>query len=1441
MARRRRYWLRASMRAAIVLALLAALLADLAVLPLPGANPETASAESQMTGPGTYVVSATKEGLVGSTTSSGHTIVPDDYFVSLPACTPKNCPGGPYWGQMTNCGSSCYVKVINLATGACRVEPVLDTGPWFRVDDWWNPTTDRYLNKLASNPQDLPQGYTGADAARDGLDVGYGKGSGGIGRSDTSATVGSRSAIDLADGTWDDIGLGGGSYISQLGVEMLWQSGASPSSSAAACGHPLDEKPGGSTLQISPVSGTVGTAITVSGSGYTSGESVRIYWNSTSTTPLATVTANDGSFSTTITVPETPRGSYQVIARGASSDKQESSPFTVAPSLSRTPTSGPAGTQVSVTVRGFGANEQVRLTWDSASGQVLGTATTNSLGTGTTTIVIPAASVGSHDYAGTGLTSGGRAYGAIYVTAGGPTPSPTGTITTTPSPTGAITMTPTRTPTGTASATATIPGGTGTAIVTGTGGGGVNCRTAPNTSAQVIVVLAEGATVTLNGTASNGWQPVICSGRQGYVSAQYLGNYSTPTPTATATASPTATRTATAVPTRTPTATATATATPTRTLAPTNTPTRTLVPTQPAPTATANPGQARVTGTGGAGVNCRTAPSTSGQVITTLAEGALVTLNGPASNGWQPVICGGRAGYVSAQYLTITTQPSTPAPTATPTRTTVPTSTPTRTPVATATATITRTPLPTNTPTRTTVPTNTPTRTTVPTSTPTRTTTAVPTTTPGSGQARVTGTNGDGVNCRTAPNTSAQVIVILAEGATVTLNGTASNGWQPVICNGRAGYVSSQYLTITVQPSTPTPTPTITPTVPAGTARVTGTGGLGVNCRTAPSTSGTVIVSLPEGATVTLNGTASGGWQPVTCGGRSGYVSAQYLTISGAAIGGALALPGTATPAQTEPSPASPVASKTVLPTATAAQTPEATASPETADSAAPPGSNPSFMGEPLPIARSLHSANSSTSEVAYDGDPSTAWQSTGDAPDQATITFDLGAAQELTGIRWMMGAPTGADAMTIQVSLDGQTWSDLATSANRQPGTWEGFATNDVAQYVQFVVTNPNGLATIGNIAEVEIWGTGEVVAPASPTSPPTETPEPTAAATPTATATLIPTEEPAATETSIPSEEPTAVPTVEPTATNEPTLDPTATVEPTPEVAFDPVPAWIGGTGGDGALLRQAPDPNGAILATLPEGSTLTMTGPAEGDWTPVNAQGMDGFVFSAFVVTTPPEPAATLAATEEPVIETPTSEDQSIETPVTPDESGSGDAAVAVDAPVTEEALPTEPPQPVTRTVSIPVAADASVSSAQPDTPNAGEVGGILTAGGPDGAQTVLTFSVEGIGAGTVVSAQLVLTGSGDASGSGGTLLVGYGTWFDEYGVTANQIAGSGLGSGGWVDAISPGATTVVDVTGIVTGDGTISFVITGTPDAAVGIGSKETGAPAYLELTIEDAAA
>ncbi|MGN6031032.1 MAG: SH3 domain-containing protein, partial [Thermomicrobiales bacterium] len=376
-----------------------------------------------------YRVFATREGLVGGYTSNGHLITPWDYFVSLPACTSMSCPGAsPGRSGFTNCGSLCYVKVTNPATGACRTEPVIEVGPWFTVDDWWNPADVRFLNKLPSNRQILPQGYPGAQAAWEGKNVGYGWGSNGIGGSDYYSSVGNQAAIDLADGTYWSLGIGGvvGNWVD---VEMLWQTGESPSAAAASCGHQLGK--GGGAIPK---------------------------WTPTPTTPTPTIPL---------------------------------------------------------------------ITW-------------------------------------------------------------------------------------------------GTARVTGTGGSGLNCRTAPSGSGTVIAVLAEGATVTLRGPAVSGWYPVICAGQAGYASASYLTTTTTPTPTitptrtTTATASPTVTGTPTSTATVSPTATGTATGTPTSTttttpasLTPsptgttTATETTTVVPTTETPSPTAST-TATATGT-----PTPTAPSSS--------------------------------------------------------------------------------------------------------------------------------------------------------------------------------------------------------------------------------------------------------------------------------------------------------------------------------------------------------------------------------------------------------------------------------------------------------------------------------------------------------------------------------------------------------------------------------------------------------------------------------------------------------------------------------------------------------------------------------------------------------------------------------------------------------------------------------------------------------------
>ncbi len=69
---------------------------------------------------------------------------------------------------------------------------------------------------------------------------------------------------------------------------------------------------------------------------------------------------------------------------------------------------------------------------------------------------------------------------------------------------------------------------------------------------------------------------------------------------------------------------------------------------------------------------------------------------------------------------------------------------------------------------------------------------------------------------------------------------------------------------------------------------------------------------------------------------------------------------------------------------------------------------------------------------------------------------------------------------MRLQISADGSNWTQLVTTSNRAPYTWEGWYTDASAQYVRLVFDNPNGVSTLGYVAEVQVWGTGSASNPA-------------------------------------------------------------------------------------------------------------------------------------------------------------------------------------------------------------------------------------------------------------------------------------------------------------------------------------------------------------------------
>jgi peptidoglycan endopeptidase LytF len=188
------------------------------------------------------------------------------------------------------------------------------------------------------------------------------------------------------------------------------------------------------------------------------------------------------------------------------------------------------------------------------------------------------------------------------------------------------------------------------------------------------------------------------------------------------------------------------------------------------------------------------------------------------------------------------------------------------------------------------------------------------------GTANIANTEGAGAILRSQPSYDATALLTISEGTTVNVtSGPVSGGgslWYGVTFSGEAGYLPAIFLVSTGLPNPPAAT-----TVPeggqsaaepvftaaqagsTGTASIAGTNGDGVRCRTTASYVGGVITVVPEGATVSLAGEATGEWQPITCAGAFGYVHTDFVNYSGGA--------GTAANAAPTPTEQAPVAAKT--------------------------------------------------------------------------------------------------------------------------------------------------------------------------------------------------------------------------------------------------------------------------------------------------------------------------------------------------------------------------------------------------------------------------------------------------------------------------------------------------------------------------------------------------
>jgi hypothetical protein len=106
------------------------------------------------------------------------------------------------------------------------------------------------------------------------------------------------------------------------------------------------------------------------------------------------------------------------------------------------------------------------------------------------------------------------------------------------------------------------------------------------------------------------------------------------------------------------------------------------------------------------------------------------------------------------------------------------------------------------------------------------------------------------------------------------------------------------------------------------------------------------------------------------------------------------------------------------------------------------------------------------------DGDPNTAWMATlEEGATGAEFIVDLGALVPVSAIRWQE-APGGLSGnMTIHVTADGFTWSELPDDFARLDGNWQELPVDTEVAAVKFVFVDDQGIGWVGGLSEIEVW----------------------------------------------------------------------------------------------------------------------------------------------------------------------------------------------------------------------------------------------------------------------------------------------------------------------------------------------------------------------------------
>ncbi len=162
-------------------------------------------------------------------------------------------------------------------------------------------------------------------------------------------------------------------------------------------------------ISISPITGVPGTQVTVTGSGFVGNETgITVTYDGTTTVATGITANSGGGWSATFAVPASASGSHVIGAYGSATTAASvpTTTFTVTSAISISPSSGAAGSPLTVTGSGFGASETgITVTYDGTT-VALGIIAT-SQGAWSVAFVVPASASGPHsiDASGSVTTS----------------------------------------------------------------------------------------------------------------------------------------------------------------------------------------------------------------------------------------------------------------------------------------------------------------------------------------------------------------------------------------------------------------------------------------------------------------------------------------------------------------------------------------------------------------------------------------------------------------------------------------------------------------------------------------------------------------------------------------------------------------------------------------------------------------------------------------------------------------------------------------------------------------------------------------------------------------------------------------------------------------------------------------------------------------------------